>query len=68
MRKFLILAVLGLALVACEKEKDEPTPATDASTTVDATPQDSVAPAEDVTSAADVTATTSPAADVTVTD
>lgn len=68
MRNVLIAAILGLSLVACEKEKDEPTPAADASTTSDGNPQDSVAPAEDVTSAADVTVTTGPAADVTVTD
>ena len=67
MRKLLILAVLGLGLVACEKDKTEDK-VTDASVSVDGTVQDGVQPADDVTASVDVTATTSPAADVTVTD
>ena len=69
MRKFLVFAVLSLGLIACEKDKtDTPTTGADASTSVDGTVQDGVAPSEDVTASVDVTSTTSPAADVTVTD
>ena len=67
MRKLLILAVLGLSLVACGKDKAEEKE-TDAVVSADGSVQDSVQPAEDVTASVDVTATTSPAADVTVTD
>jgi len=72
MRKLLIMSVLVLGLVACDKEKDKTdTPVTDASVT-DSAASDSVAepdavtPSTDVTESVDVTAT-SPA-DVTVTD
>ena len=67
MRKLLILAVLGLGLIACDKEKTEEK-STDVVVSADGTTQDSVQPAEDVTASVDVTSTTSPAADVTVTD
>lgn len=66
MRKFLILAVLGLGLVACEKEKTEENVA-DATVVADGA-KDGVQLSEDVTASEDVTETTSPAADVTVAD
>lgn len=64
MRKILIVAVLGLALTACEKEKTDAVvaPVADATSS-----QDSVAPSEDVTPSVDVTPITS-SADATVTD
>lgn len=67
MRKFLIIAVLGLGLIACDKEKTEEKE-TDTIVSTDGAAQDSVQPSEDVTASVDVTVTTSPAADVTVTD
>ena len=71
MRKLLILSILAISVVACDKEKAEDKPTTDVvadgtaasdgvSVSVDATPTEDA-------SSVDVTPTTGPA-DVTVTD
>jgi uncharacterized protein YcfL len=73
MRKFLILSVLSLGLVACEKDKTEKKStdvvvSTDGAQDGNSAATDGVTVADDVTASVDVTATTNPAADVTATD